>query len=82
MKIAVTEILSEFSIKYAKEGSKFRVLCPFHSDTKPSGEINESGFYKCWACNTSTNIFSYLSKKQIYIRRIGSNQKRASRADY
>ena len=41
MKIAVTEILSEFSIKYAKEGSKFRVLCPFHSDTKPSGEINE-----------------------------------------
>ncbi len=74
MKIAVTEILSEFSIKYTKEGSKFRVLCPFHSDTKPSGEINESGFYKCWACNTSTNIFSYLSKKtgadrrDIYIR--------------
>lgn len=57
------EIFREFSIKYTKEPEYYRVLCPFHNDTKPSGLINiKSRWFRCYSCSASRSFVAYLSK--------------------
>lgn len=38
-------------------------LCPFHSDSHPSLNINDSkGLFKCFACNTAGDSISFVQK--------------------
>ena len=61
----VIGLLRDYNIRFErKNDGKLEVLCPFHSDTNPSGFFDRNtGGYHCWACKTSTSIYGYLSKK-------------------
>jgi len=38
-------------------------LCPFHGDENPSLSVNiESGFYHCFACGASGDLFTFYQK--------------------
>ena len=44
-------------------GSKFKALCPFHDDHRPSLELNsERQSYKCWACGAGGDIFDFVQQ--------------------
>ena len=60
----VLGILRDYNIRFErKQDGRYEVLCPFHRDENPSGVIDSSsGYYKCWSCNTNTNIYGFLSK--------------------
>lgn len=38
-------------------------LCPFHDDTKPSLSFKDD-FFKCFTCNTSGDVFSFIQQFQ------------------
>ncbi len=44
-------------------GSKFKAVCPFHDDHRPSLELNsERQSYKCWACGAGGDIFDFVQQ--------------------
>lgn len=44
-----------------RQGSKYKALCPFHDDHKPSLEVNpERQSFKCWSCGTGGDIFDFV----------------------
>lgn len=46
-------------------GKRMLGLCPFHSDKKPSLDVNsEIGWYRCWACGEKGDIFTWVMKTQ------------------
>jgi hypothetical protein len=57
--------LRDYNVRFErKSDTKLEVLCPFHSDTNPSGVIDSnSGQFHCWSCKVSTSIYGFLSKK-------------------
>jgi hypothetical protein len=61
----VLGILRDYSVRFEKKSDgKLQVNCPFHDDNNPSGVFDSNtGFYHCFACKTSSSIYSYLSKK-------------------
>jgi DNA primase len=63
MNISVEDALKEFGIRPIREPEKFRVKCPFHDDTNPSGTIHhKTGFFQCWSCGKKTSLAIYLTK--------------------
>lgn len=63
MNVSVEEALREFQINFVKVPEHFKVLCPFHTDTNPSGTIHhKSGFFQCWSCGKKTSLVLYLVK--------------------
>ncbi len=44
-------------------GSKYKCLCPFHDDHRPSMEVNpDRQQFKCWACGSGGDIFDFVCK--------------------
>jgi DNA primase len=44
-----------------KVGNTFKGLCPFHNEKTPSFNVNrEKGFFHCFGCNTSGDVFKFL----------------------
>lgn len=44
-------------------GGKFRSLCPFHDDHKPSLSIDPKfQNYRCWACGAKGDVFTFLQE--------------------
>ncbi len=42
-------------------GSKFRVLCPFHDDHRPSMDVSpEHQSYKCWSCGAGGDVLDFV----------------------
>jgi len=60
--IPITTVISHYlTIKHS--GNSSLALCPFHSDTKPSMQINDSKkIFKCFACDTSGDSISFVMK--------------------
>lgn len=58
----------EYFKKYFKDVDKWdseevKVLCPFHSDTKPSASINtHSSLFHCWVCDIGYNEEQFIAK--------------------
>ena len=49
------------SLPLHRVGSKFKALCPFHDDHKPSLELNpERQSYKCWSCGAGGDVFDFV----------------------
>ena len=49
------------SLQLHRVGSKFKTLCPFHDDHKPSLELNpERQSYKCWSCGAGGDVFDFV----------------------
>ena len=47
-----------------RQGGNYVGLCPWHDDTKPSFQINESRqSWACWVCADRGDVFSYVMKR-------------------
>lgn len=63
MNVSVEDALKEFGIYPIREPEKFRVKCPFHDDTNPSGTVHhKTGFYQCWSCGKKASLALFLTK--------------------
>lgn len=63
MNVSIEDALKEFGINYSKIPEHYKVLCPYHEDSNPSGTIHhKSGFYRCWVCNKQTSLALYLAR--------------------
>ncbi len=52
-------------VKLIKKGVNFVGLCPFHHEKTPSFTVNDSkGFYYCFGCGASGDIFEFICKTE------------------
>ena len=50
-------------IPLTRRGSQTLAICPFHQDTKPSLNVNDSkGMFMCFACNTGGDHITFVEK--------------------
>ena len=51
-------------IPLKRAGKDYRALCPFHEEKTPSFYVAPSkGFYKCFGCGESGDVFSFVMKR-------------------
>src|SRR5882672_5350417 len=61
-RVEIVALISD-SVKLARKGRSFLGLCPFHQEKTPSFSINpEKGFFYCFGCKESGNVFDFLMK--------------------
>jgi len=52
-------------VSLKRSGRNYVCCCPFHSEKTPSFHINvEDGFYKCFGCGESGDVFSFIMKME------------------
>ena len=77
--VDIVDLIGE-RIRLEPHGGKFRGLCPFHDDHKPSLTVDSSyGRYNCWACGAKGDIFSFLQEMDR-ISFVDAKQRLAERA--
>lgn len=60
----IVEVISEY-VQLSLKGKNYVGLCPFHDDTNPSFYVSkERGIFKCFACNSAGDVFTFLMKHQ------------------
>jgi len=60
----IVEMIGEL-LPLKRAGKDFRALCPFHHEKTPSFYVVPSkGFFKCFGCGESGDVFSFLMKHQ------------------
>ncbi len=58
----VSSIIARY-VKLHKKGSSTKAICPFHNDTKPSMNVNDSrGMFMCFACHTGGDAITFVQK--------------------
>lgn len=61
-KINIVDLISRY-LELKKSGSNYKGVCPFHNEKSPSFMVNEElQIYKCFGCNESGDIFSFIEK--------------------
>ncbi len=58
----IVEIINEI-VPLKKSGQNYKACCPFHEEKTPSFNVNPKGFYKCFGCEESGDVFSFLMKR-------------------
>jgi DNA primase len=59
----IVEIVGE-QVPLKRAGKDFRALCPFHHEKTPSFYVVPAkGFYKCFGCGESGDVFTFLMKR-------------------
>jgi DNA primase len=59
----IVEVVGE-QITLKRAGKDFSALCPFHHEKTPSFYVVPAkGFYKCFGCGESGDVFSFLMKR-------------------
>lgn len=52
-------------LELRRQGRNYVALCPWHSDSRPSLQINsEKQTWKCWVCDIGGDVFSYLMQDE------------------
>jgi DNA primase len=60
--IDIVQLISEY-IRVEPAGSKYRAICPFHDDTKPSLQVDpQFQNYRCWACGAKGDVFTFIQE--------------------
>lgn len=60
-RVSMAEILNYY---LPGKGNKYKILCPFHKDTRPSLHINLfKGSFQCYACNKGGDGIQYIIEK-------------------
>jgi len=60
LRISVVDVVSRVAT-LRRAGSRFKGLCPFHSEKSPSFHVDpDKGFYKCFGCGKSGDIISFI----------------------
>jgi DNA primase len=59
----IVDIVGEF-VSLKKVGRQYKANCPFHEERTPSFYVTpEKGFYKCFGCGKSGDVFSFVMEK-------------------
>jgi DNA primase len=73
----IVEVVGE-QVPLRRAGKDFRALCPFHHEKTPSFYVvPRGGFYKCFGCGESGDVFTFLMKRagvsfQDAVRELGT----------
>ena len=60
----IVEVVGDV-VKLKRSGNGFSGLCPFHNERTPSFHVTPRlGIFKCFGCNESGDVFSFLMKTQ------------------
>jgi len=60
----IVEIIGEY-VDLKRAGKDFKARCPFHEERTPSFYVVPSkGFYKCFGCAESGDVFTFIMKRQ------------------
>ncbi len=62
-KSPIVQIIGE-TVQLQRKGSSYMGLCPFHGEKTPSFSVREEGYYHCFGCGESGNVFSFLMKQR------------------
>jgi DNA primase len=58
----IVEVIGEH-VPLKRAGKEFKANCPFHTERTPSFHVVPAkGFYKCFGCGESGDVFSFLMK--------------------
>jgi len=61
--VDIAEVVGEYVSLKKSGGHGMKGLCPFHKEKTPSFNVNTSlQIFKCFGCNASGNVFTFLSK--------------------
>ena len=61
-RLDIVEIVSQY-VPLARQGRRFGARCPFHQEKTPSFFVDpERGFWKCFGCGESGDLFSFVMK--------------------
>lgn len=59
----IVDVIGEF-VSLKKAGREFKANCPFHDERTPSFYVvPDKGFYKCFGCGKSGDVFSFVMEK-------------------
>jgi len=59
----IVEVIGEH-VALKRAGKEFKARCPFHEERTPSFYVVPSkGFYKCFGCGESGDVFTFLMKR-------------------
>ncbi|MEM7180344.1 MAG: DNA primase [Spirochaetota bacterium] len=59
--VSLESYISKY-VKLKRQGNRFTGLCPFHNEKTPSFHVSpEKGFYHCFGCGASGDIFSFVT---------------------
>lgn len=64
----IEEIYKALNIELVPAGSRWRAVCPFHSETFPSFVVFEDGGFHCFGCGASGSL-------QYVMQKLGSEHK-------
>jgi len=60
----IVDVIGEF-VQLKKSGREYKANCPFHEERTPSFYVvPDKGFYKCFGCGKSGDVFSFVMEKQ------------------
>lgn len=60
----IVEIVGE-AVQLKRSGREYKARCPFHNEKTPSFYVVPAkGFYKCFGCGESGDVFTFLMKRQ------------------
>lgn len=78
--VPIDHILSSLGLSYSNQSDRYKLLCPFHRDSKASFYIEkENGLYYCFGCGAKGNWYSLIKEltgKNPYVFLGISNQDR------
>src|SRR4051794_25458761 len=61
-RVEIATVVQE-TVKLKRQGRSLIGLCPFHKEKTPSFNVNpEKGFFYCFGCKESGNVFDFLMK--------------------
>ncbi|HEC79659.1 MAG TPA: DNA primase, partial [Firmicutes bacterium] len=56
----IVDVMAEY-IRLQKVGKRYRAICPFHQDTKPSLYIDpEKEMFHCFGCGAGGDVFNFI----------------------
>ena len=60
----IVEVIGEL-VPLKKAGREYKANCPFHEERTPSFYVvPDKGFYKCFGCGKSGDVFSFVMERQ------------------
>ena len=61
----IVEIVGQYVQLKPAGGGNFKACCPFHDEKTPSFTVSrDKGFYHCFGCKASGNVFSFLMAQE------------------
>ena len=55
----IVRVLGDY-VTLKKKGQNYWACCPFHGEKTPSFSVSSKGFFKCFGCGKSGNVFAFV----------------------